>query len=38
MTENSNTPNDIKNENDKFFKGMMSFQPVVDVPFWYVER
>jgi predicted transposase YdaD len=29
MAENNNTPNDIKNENDKFFKGMMSLQPVV---------
>lgn len=29
MAENNNTPNIIKNENDKFFKGMMSLQLVV---------
>ena len=29
MAENNNTLNDINNENDKFFKGMMSLQIVV---------
>ena len=28
MAENNNTPNEIKNENDKFFKGTMSLQLV----------